>query len=160
VGLEFWKTTNISLLPQPILLTHHRCACTHLNVVTLGCRKIFCINLGEYDGQVMLVGQTEADCVRMWKLNEAQKFEIWRELRTKGLTKGVIASTPFVIVNNSGLIMVIDWEINISIFNSKGKLIVRKMRLPGLRTSQRPIRGTGSAFESNNLWWPESLFIQ
>jgi len=37
-----------------------------------GCRKIFPENLGQHDGQVVLVEQKEADCVRMWKLNEAE----------------------------------------------------------------------------------------
>jgi hypothetical protein len=49
--------------------------------------RIFPENLGEHDGQVVLVEQKEADCVRMWKLNEAEKYEMWCELRTSGLAK-------------------------------------------------------------------------
>jgi F-box interacting protein len=113
-------------------------------------------DLAEYDGQVVLVEQEEADCVRMWKLNEAEKFEIWCELRASRLTKWLFHSFPNVTVNSSGLIMIIDRKINVYIFNSKGKLIVRKMRLrlPGLRRSQEPFRVSGLGFESNNLWWP------
>jgi len=111
-------------------------------------------NLREYDGQVVLVEQEEADCVRMWKLNEAEKFEIWCELRASRLTKGLFQSFPYVTVNSSGLIMIIDTKVNVYIFNSKGKLIVRKMRLPGLRKSQEPVRVSGLGLESNNLWWP------
>jgi hypothetical protein len=119
-----------------------------------GCRKIFPENLGQHDGQVVLVEQKEADCVRMWKLNEAEQYEIWCELRTSGLAECRFPLFPVVTVNSSGLIMVIDWKMDMSIYNSKGELIVGKMRLQGLRTSQRPVRVSVSAFESSNLWWP------
>jgi F-box interacting protein len=119
-----------------------------------GRTRFFIKSLGEYYGQVVLVEQPKFDCIRIWKLNEEQKYEIWCELSSNGLTKPLFRSLPNVTVNSSGLIMIIDWKINVYIFNSKGELIVRKMRLPGLRRSQRPLRASGSAFESNNLWWP------
>jgi hypothetical protein len=112
---------------------------------------------------VVLVEQKEDDFFRIWKLNEAEKYEIWCELRTSGLTE----KHPVVAVNNAGLIMVINDTINMSIFDSKGKLILKmtfarlnwagKMPLPGLRTSQRPVRVSVTAIESNNLWPPEYL---
>jgi hypothetical protein len=106
--------------------------------------------LGEYNGQLVIVEVKDDHCVRLWKLNEAEKCEIWCELRTSG----VINLPLCVTVNSGGLIMIIDWKINVYIFNSKGELIVRRMKLPGLRTSQTPVRILVSAFESNNLWWP------
>jgi hypothetical protein len=106
------------------------------------------------------VEQPKFDYVRIWKLNEAQKYGIWCELCLNGLTKRLFRSHPKVTVNNSVLIMIIDWKINVYIFNSKGELIVLKMRLPGLRRFQKLVRVSASAFESNNLWWPYSLFIK
>jgi len=119
-----------------------------------GCGRIFPENLGEHDGKLVLVDLKEVDFVRLWKLNEAEIYEIWCELRPRGLSKDLFPLFPLVTVNSSGLIVVVDWKINISIFNFEGKLIVPKLTLLGLRTSQRPSRGSGSAFESNNLWWP------
>ena len=120
------------------------------------CRNIGPENLTGYDGQVMVVEHKEVDCVRIWKLNKAKiRFEIWCELRSSVLTKGLSPLFPLVTVNSSGFIMVIDWKMNMSIFNSEGNLIVQEMRLPGIRTSERPpISGYGSVFESSNLWWP------
>jgi hypothetical protein len=92
--------------------------------------------LGEYNGQLVVVEVKGHHCVRLWKLNEAEKCEIWCELRTSGVTNLPLCVT----VNSSGLIMIIDRKINVYIFNLKGELIVRKMKLPGLRTSQRPVR--------------------
>ena len=119
-----------------------------------GRRSIYPENLVGCDGKVGLVDHKEVDCLRIWKLNETENFEIWCELRESRLTKGLFPLLPFVALNSSGLIMVIDWKMEMSIFNSNGKLVVGQMRLPGLRMSQRPLRGSGSAFESNNLWWP------
>lgn len=85
----------------------------------------------------VVVEQPKFDYVRIWKLNEAQKYGIWCELHSNGLTKCLFQSLPKVTVNNSALIMIIDWKINVYIFNSKGELIVRKMRLPGLHRSQK-----------------------
>ena len=85
----------------------------------------------------VVVEQPKFDYVRIWKLNEAQKYGIWCELHSNGSTKCLFQSLPKVTVNNSALIMIIDWKINVYIFNSKGELIVRKMRLPGLHRSQK-----------------------
>jgi F-box interacting protein len=117
-----------------------------------GCRGIFHHNLGEYVGKVVLVEQKEDDFFHIWKLNEEEKYEIWCELRTSGLTE----KHPVVAVDIVGFIMVIDDTINMSMFNSQGKLILKmtltlrglhtyqlmagNMPLPGIRTSQRLVR--------------------
>ena len=121
-----------------------------------GCNMIYPENLVEYDGQVVLVDRKDADFVRMWKLNEEGKYEIWCELRPSALSKSYYPNFPVVTVNSSGWIVVIDCRLNMSIFNREGKLIVQKLELPvlGLGTSQRLAQGYASAFESNNLWWP------
>jgi F-box interacting protein len=117
-----------------------------------GCRGIFHHNLGEYVGKVVLVEQKEDDFFHIWKLNEEEKYEIWCELRTNGLTE----KHPVVAVDIIGFIMVIDDTINMSMFNSQGKLILKmaltlrglhtyqlmagNMPLPGIRTFQRLVR--------------------
>ena len=111
-------------------------------------------NLGEIDGQMVLVDQDQkelhSDCVRMWKLNEAvQRYEIWCELRT---TANVLI-IPLVITSN-GLIMVRDCQMNLSIFNSNGKLLVENITLQSNHMAQEPTPFISSfSFESNNLWW-------
>jgi len=116
------------------------------------CKRISPENLGEYNGQVVLVEHNGHDSVRIWKLNEA---EVWCDVKKNRLAKCSIPLLDSVAVNSSGLVMVIDRKMNISIYNWNGKLIVWRLRLPGPRMSQRPIRVSISAFESNNLWWPQ-----
>jgi len=114
------------------------------------CKRICCENLGEYNGHVVLVEHKGHDCVRIWKLNEAEE---WCDVNKNHLAKCSIPLFDSVAVNSSGLIMVMDREMNISIYNWNGKLIVWRMRLPGPRISQRPSRVSISSLESNNLWW-------
>ena len=122
------------------------------------CKRISPENLGDYNGQVVLVEHKGHDSVRIWKLNEAEIFEIWCELSPNGLGEWFYSLFPFITVNNSGLVMVIyqktNGKLKVSIFNSKGESIVQEMKLPGLRTSQVPVRVSASTFESNNMWWP------
>lgn len=112
------------------------------------CRRLSPENLGEYNGQVVLLERKGHDCVLIWKLNEA---EVWCVNR---LTKCSIPLFNSVAVNSSGLILVMDQKMNISIYDWEGKSIVWRMRLPVPRMSQRPIRVSISSFESDNLWWP------
>ena len=100
----------------------------------------------------MLVEQKEDDFFHIWKLNEEEKYEIWCELRSNGLTE----KHPVVAVDIIWFIMVIDDTINMSMFNSQGKLILKmtltlrglhtyqlmagNMPLPGIHTSQRLVR--------------------
>ena len=68
------------------------------------CRNIGPENLTGYDGQVMVVEHKEVDCVRIWKLNKAKiRFEIWCELRSSVLTKGLSPLFPLVTVNAEAL---------------------------------------------------------
>jgi len=119
-----------------------------------GWRMIYPENFAEYDGHFVLVDRKDADFIRMWKLNEAGEYEIWCEFRASALSKQDFPSFPLVTVNNSGFIVALDSRLNMSIFNSTGNSIVHKLELPGRRTSQTPVRGFASAFESSNLMWP------
>lgn len=119
-----------------------------------GCTMITRESLGEYYGQVVVVEHNVLGSVRIWKLNELA--QVWCHLHNCRLAKRS-RSTPFhsIIINSSGLIMAVDRDqMNISIYDWKGKLISSGMRLPGLRTSQRPFLVYKSSFESNNIWWP------
>lgn len=130
-----------------------------------GCTKIFPGNLCEHDGQLAVLQLCATDRrdsvdLHMWMLNEAEKNETWCKLSPKGHFPLYSAVHPTFAVNKSGLIIVVDWKmnmsINISIFNSKGKLIFRKMGLPDLHTYQRQRQSyiSVSPLETTNVWWP------
>ena len=93
-----------------------------------GCKVIFDEILGGCDGRVMLLYKNEV-YLYTWRLIEGKIYE-WRELPCICFKKDTF---PFVEVNRSKLIIMIDREMNMSILNKEGILMALNMRLSWFR---------------------------